>query len=95
MLCIPTSIFVCFDISFIYSKTTLEISSKTNILFQAVLTGYRIDVITITLKDLPRIMSSIGNTACQITHLLQLVTEIALLTLLLGYKDGANNSLND
>ena len=67
MLCIPTSIFVCFDIAFIYSKTTLEISNKTNILFQAVLTGYQIDnVITITLKDLPRIMSSIGNTACQI-----------------------------
>ena len=67
MLCIPRSIFVCFDIAFIYSKTTLEISNKTNILFQAVLTGYRIDnVITITLKDLPRIMSSIGNTACQI-----------------------------
>ena len=46
---------------------TLESISKTNILFQAVLTGYRIDnVITITMKDLPRIMSSIGNTACQV-----------------------------
>ena len=39
-----------------HSKTTLEISSTTSILFQAVLTGYQIDsVITITMKDLPRI----------------------------------------
>ena len=29
------------------------------------------------------------------SHLLQLVIELALLTLLLGYKDGANNSFND
>ena len=28
-------------------------------------------------------------------HLLQLVVELALLTLLLGYKDNANNSFND
>ena len=31
----------------------------------------------------------------QMSHLLQLVIELALLTLLLGYKDGANNSFND
>ena len=29
------------------------------------------------------------------SHLLQLVIELALLTLLLGYKDGADNSFND
>ena len=29
------------------------------------------------------------------SHLLQLVIELALLTLLLGYKDGGNNSFND
>ena len=29
------------------------------------------------------------------SHLLQLVIELALLTLLLGYKDGANNPFND
>ena len=29
------------------------------------------------------------------SHLLQLVIELALLTLLLGYKYGANNSFND
>ena len=62
MLCRPTSIFVGFDIAFIYSKTTLEISSRTNILFQAVPTGYQIDnVIAITIKDSPRIISSIGD----------------------------------
>ena len=89
MLCRPTSIFVGFDIAFMYSKTTLEISSRTNILFQAVLTGYQIDnVITITMKDPPRIISTIGDTACEII-------ELALLALLLGYKDGANNSFND
>ena len=52
MLCRLTSIFVGFDMAFIYSKTTIEISSRTNILFQAVLTGYQIDnAITITMKD--------------------------------------------
>ena len=67
MLCRLTSIFVGFDMAFIYSKTTIEISSRTNILFQAVLTGYQIDnAITITMKDPPRIISSIGDTACEI-----------------------------
>ena len=62
MLCRPTSIFVGFDIAFIYSKTALEISSRTNILFQAVPTGYQIDnVIAITIKDSPRIISFIGD----------------------------------
>ena len=67
MLCRPTSIFVGFDITFMYSKTVLEISSRTNILLQAVLTGCQVDnVITITMKDAPRIISSIGDTACEI-----------------------------
>ena len=67
MLCRPTYIFVGFDIGFMYSKTTLEISSRTNILFQAVLTGYQIDnIITITIKEPYCIISSIGNTACEI-----------------------------
>ena len=67
MLCHPTSIFVGFDIAFIYSETDLEISSRTNILLQAVLTGYQVDnVITSTMKDTPRIISSIGVTACEI-----------------------------
>ena len=69
MLCRLTSIFVGFDMAFIYSKTTIEISSRTNILFQAVLTGYQIDnAITITMKDPPRIISSIGDTACEIVR---------------------------
>ena len=69
MLCRLTSIFVGFDMAFIYSKTTIEISSRTNILFQAVLTGYEIDnAITITMKDPPRIISSIGDTACEIVR---------------------------
>ena len=56
MLCRPKSIFVAFDIVFM----TLEISSRTSILFQAVLTAYQIDcVITIAMKDPPRIISSI------------------------------------
>ena len=69
MLCRLTSIFVGFDMAFIYSKTTIEISSRTNILFQAVLTGYQIDnAITITMKDPPRIISSIGDTASEIVR---------------------------
>ena len=60
MLCRPT-------IAFMYSKTTLEIGSRTSILFQVVLKGYQIDnVITITMKDSLRIISSIGDTACEI-----------------------------
>ena len=60
MLCRPTSIFVGFDIAFMYSKTTLEISSRTSILFQVALTDYQVDnVITITMKDPPSTISSI------------------------------------
>ena len=67
MLFRPTSIFVSFDITFMYSKTFLEISSRTNILLQAVLTGYQVDnVITVTMKEPPRIISSIGDTECEI-----------------------------
>ena len=64
MLCYPTSIFVGLEIAFMYSKTILEISRRTNILFKTVLTGYQIDnVITITMKDPRCIISSIGDTA--------------------------------
>ena len=74
MLCRPTSIFVGFDMAFIYSKTTLEISSRTNILFQAVLTGYQIDnAIKITMKDPPGIISSISGTACEIVRTYQII----------------------
>ena len=67
MLCRPTSIFVGFDIAFMCYETILEISSRTNILLQAVLTGYRVDnVITITMKDPLHIISSIGGSACEI-----------------------------
>ena len=67
MLCRPTSIFVGFDITFMYSKTILEISSRTNILLQAVLTGYQLDnIITIAVNGPPCIISSIGDTACKI-----------------------------
>ena len=67
MVCSPTPIFVGLDIAFMYSKMILEISSKTNILFKAFYTGYQIDnVITITMKDNPCIIYSIGETACEI-----------------------------
>ena len=69
MLCRPTSILVCFDIAFMYPKTSVEISSRTNILFQTVLTGYQIDNITIAMKDPPRIISSTGDAACQIIRI--------------------------
>ena len=66
ILCRPTSVFVGLGIAFMYSKTILEISSRTNILFNTVLTGYQIDnVITITTKEYPFIIS-IGTTACEI-----------------------------
>ena len=66
MLCRPTSIFVGFDIAFMYSKTILEISSRTNILLWADFTGYQVgNVIAATLKDPPRIISSIDDTACE------------------------------
>ena len=67
MLCRPTSIFVGFDIAFMYFKTILKISSRTNILLQTVLTSYQVDnVITITMKDPPRIIYSFVDTACEI-----------------------------
>ena len=67
MLCSQTCIFVGLDIAFMYSKTILEISNRTNILFNAVLTGHQRDnIITITMKDSPCIISSIGDTACEI-----------------------------
>ena len=50
-----------------YSKMSLEISSRIKILFQAVLTGYQIDNVgTITINDPPRLISSIGDTGCEI-----------------------------
>ena len=69
MLFHPTSILVGLDIAFVYSKMNIKISSRTNILFQAVLTSYQIDnIIKITMKDPPRIISSIGDTACVFTR---------------------------
>ena len=50
-----------------YSKTILEIRSRTKILFKAVPTGYQIDnVNTIKMKDAACIISSTGDTACEI-----------------------------
>lgn len=50
-----------------YSKTTLQISSRTNILFQAVFTSFQTDnVIKVTMNEPPRIISSIGDTASEI-----------------------------
>ena len=67
MLCRPTSIFVGFDIAFMYSKTILEISSRTNILLQAALTDYQVDnVITITMKDPLVYYLLFGDTASEI-----------------------------
>ena len=67
MLCHPTSTFVGFDVAFMYSETVFEISSGTNLLLQAVLTGYQVDnVIIITMKNPPHIISSIGDTTCEI-----------------------------
>ena len=74
MLCRSISIFIGFDISFMYSKTILEISSRTNILSREVLTGYQVDnVITIKMKDPPSITSSIGDTLSQIIRTYQIV----------------------
>ena len=74
MLCRHTSIFVGFDIAFMYSKTILEISSRTNILLQAVFTGYQVDnIIAITMKNPPCIISSIGDTACEIIRIYQII----------------------
>ena len=67
MVCCPTSIFIGLDIAFMHSKTILEISNWTNILPKVFLTGYQIDnIITIIMKDSPYIISSIGETACEI-----------------------------
>ena len=67
MLCSPISIFFCLDIAFMYSKTIFEISSRDNVFFKAVLTGYQIDNVNmITMKCTPCIISSIGDTACEI-----------------------------
>ena len=52
MLYSPISIFVGLDIAFMNSKTIPEISSRTNILFKAVLLCYQIgNFITITMED--------------------------------------------
>ena len=52
---------------FYVSKTVLEIISRTNILLKAVRTGYQWDnVIKITTKDTPCIISSISETSCEI-----------------------------
>ena len=54
----------------------LEISSRTKILFQAVLTGYQIDnVIAITMKDPHHIISSVGNNTCEIIRAYQIIFE--------------------
>ena len=51
MLCRPTSIFLGIDIDCMYSKTILEVTSRTNIFLQAVPKGYQVDnVITITMN---------------------------------------------
>ena len=53
--------------TFILIYLTLEISSKTKILFKASLTGHQIDnVNTITMKDTSCIISYTGDTACKI-----------------------------
>ena len=67
MLCSPKSIFVGLGITLMYFETILEISSRTKILFNAVLTGYQKDnVNTITMKDTPCKISSVCDTACEI-----------------------------
>ena len=67
MLCSPASIFVGLNITIMYSKADLEISSRTNILLEIVLAGYQIDKIdTITMKDTSCMISSTGDTACEI-----------------------------
>ena len=74
MHCHPTSIFVGFDTAFMYSKTIHEICSGTNILLQAVLTGYQLDnVVTITIKDRPCKISSIGDTPYEIIRTYQII----------------------
>ena len=60
--------------TFMYSKTILEISNRTNILFKTVLTGYQIDnVITIPMKNPRCIISSIGDTARELIKIYQII----------------------
>ena len=67
MLCRSTSIFVGLVIVFMYSKMIVKISIRGNILFKAVLTSYQIDnFIRSTMKNPPCIISSVGDTACEI-----------------------------
>ena len=74
MLCRPTSIFVGLDIALMCSKTILEISSRINILFITVLTGYQVDnVITIPVKKPRCIISSIGDTARELIKTYQII----------------------
>ena len=48
------------------------------------------------MKDTPYIMSCVGDAASKImSHLLQLVIELVLITFSLGYRDEANKSFND
>ena len=57
-----------------YSKMILEINNRTKVLFKAVLTGYQIDnVNTVTIKDSPHIISSLGDTACEIIGTCQII----------------------
>ena len=64
------------DITFMYSKTIIEIGSRTNILFKKVLPGYQIDnVHTITMRDTPCIISSVGDTACEIIGTFEIIFE--------------------
>ena len=67
MLSHPTSVFAGLDIAFMYSKSMLEISRRTNIFFTIVITIYQIDKITtITMNEPLCIISSIGDTVCEI-----------------------------
>ena len=66
-LCCPTFIIVGLDITFMYSITILKNSGQTNIFFKAIFTVNQIDnTNTITMKDTTCMISSIGDTACEI-----------------------------
>ena len=98
MVCSPTSIFVGLNIAFMYSKTILEISNKTNILLKVFLTGYQIDnVIAITMKDSPCIISSIGETACEIigTYFFFYILFYIYFFVITSDRIGSNNSFSD
>lgn len=63
----PIPNFAGLDIAFMYSKSMLEISRRTNIFFTIVITSYQIDKITtITMNEPLCIISSIGDTVCEI-----------------------------